>query len=176
MLPRRDERLLVCAPCSMSVLGPPCSSCTVGLTLVEALPPPHSCADASPPRPTVSFNAATAFIPPLHAPTVRGTPPPYPELATTAARRVPRLARATRPLLTTTRHDGAPTSYFPSFPPTLPLRDRGSASGCIAPRLAVARCTPRPCAASNISAAASIILYPRVGVATLRVIGREEPM
>ena len=41
--------------------------------------------------------------------------------------------------------------FFPfllSRPPS-PFRDRGSASGCIAPRLAVARCTPRPSAASN---------------------------
>ena len=65
--------------------------------------------------------------------------------------------------------------FFPfllSRPPS-PFRDRGSASGCIAPRLAVARCTPRPCAASNTSAAASIFFTRGWGLRLYVSLGRK---
>ena len=50
----------------------------------------------------------------------------------------------------------------------------GSASGCIAPRLAVARCSPRPCAASNTSAAASIFFTRGWGLRLYVSLGRNQ--
>ena len=110
--------------------------------------PPHTCAGVRLPCLTVAFIAVPDVSPPLRAPTMRGKPPPRPLLATAAALRLWRLSvRPTGPrrfcTLTGTYH--VTSMLLPAHPPL--ARDRGYASWCIAPRLAVALCTLRPCAA-----------------------------
>ena len=97
----------------------------------------------TPPRTHGAWNAAAVSLAGLG----RGAPS-----TTVRARFPPASYRRPSPLVAGT------CLFFLSFLPARPpLSGTGvSASGCIAPRLAVARCTPRPSAASNKSVAASM--------------------
>ena len=136
MLPRRDGRpLALCScscPCPYSVLGPPCSTCTAGLSLVGASSLPHPCATAIPPRPVVRSIAATAILtatPRTHGAVERRRLIPSWPRRRRLVYHGPRALLGSRPLLPPPvayrRRVILLLSLFLSFLPTLPFQGQG---------------------------------------------------
>ena len=130
MFPRRDGRLLVsCSsscPCSMIVLGPPCSSCTVGpswsrLRLRRTLAPTSHCLDP----PLASMPLPPSYRPSTHPRCVerRCRIPSWPRPRRLVYHDSRALPARFFPTPVASRRRDMPLLSF--FPPALPFQGQG---------------------------------------------------